>query len=485
MSSTQKDDSSEAPVLVEHEKSPVEGKGRSLQSHGSGPKEVGITTKAAEAARARAKISAARRSCVSSRATLAILLVISAAVLGGALLHARTHTARPNEWMLVINDGEMIRAGVGITHTARPGDQLAKFPSTLNKVSFKAQQVTKEKQGVEVSGFIVWVVNRIADGPFKAYKHLGGLTGDGLSNANSQLKLMAESVVRSQVAKISIEEAMTKREAIREAVRTAMQDVVKGWGVWIETVEVTDVRVMSKILFENLQTEFREKQSTLSEGIRIQHRQKLELARIQANLETKKAAALADGNAATHKAKELLKAKEEEAALEERHQDLALAELQRAQELERAKAKQVEESDKEKHACQLLRIEREREAGLRREAVKAELADYKVSKELARKRLELELELEATSKQLEVENQMTPRNMQKASLDSLVKIYRELPIQNVDVRHVNFGGAAFGGGEEGDTGVTTLGTLMPSLSAAVLGLREAQFGDSGAATGAK
>lgn len=38
-----------------------------------------------------------------------------------------------------------------------------------------------------------------------------------------------------------------------------MFDVVKNWGVWLETVEITDVVISSGSLFKDLQAEFREK----------------------------------------------------------------------------------------------------------------------------------------------------------------------------------------------------------------------------------
>ena len=141
------------------------------------------------------------------------------------LAHSRIHTAAPNEWLIVVKDGQMVRSGVGISHFAWYDEQVAKFPTALQKLPFKAQQVTLEKQGVEVSGFAVWVVNREADGPFKAYKHLGGLSAAGLKSANENLANMAESVIRSEVAKMTIDSVMTKREAVREAVRTSMQAV--------------------------------------------------------------------------------------------------------------------------------------------------------------------------------------------------------------------------------------------------------------------
>lgn len=34
--------------------------------------------------------------------------------------------------------------------------------------------------------------------------------------------------------------------------------MLNGWGVWVESVEITDVMISSKTLFENMQVEFRE-----------------------------------------------------------------------------------------------------------------------------------------------------------------------------------------------------------------------------------
>ena len=37
-----------------------------------------------------------------------------------------------------------------------------------------------------------------------------------------------------------------------------MFNVVKGWGVWVETFEVTEVQISSATLFKDLQTKYRE-----------------------------------------------------------------------------------------------------------------------------------------------------------------------------------------------------------------------------------
>ena len=37
-----------------------------------------------------------------------------------------------------------------------------------------------------------------------------------------------------------------------------MFEVVKGWGVWLETVEITGVTISSQSLFKDMQTNYRE-----------------------------------------------------------------------------------------------------------------------------------------------------------------------------------------------------------------------------------
>jgi hypothetical protein len=45
---------------------------------------------------------------------------------------------------------------------------------------------------------------------------------------------------------------------LRNGVKDEMQKVITGWGIWLETCEVVDIKIASQNLFTNLQTEFRE-----------------------------------------------------------------------------------------------------------------------------------------------------------------------------------------------------------------------------------
>jgi SPFH domain / Band 7 family len=51
---------------------------------------------------------------------------------------------------------------------------------------------------------------------------------------------------------------LKNRKKLREEVRQKMSEVVQGWGVWLETVEITDVTLVNNQLFRDLQAEFRE-----------------------------------------------------------------------------------------------------------------------------------------------------------------------------------------------------------------------------------
>ena len=50
---------------------------------------------------------------------------------------------------------------------------------------------------------------------------------------------------------------MTNRQMLRLEICKEMMEVIKGWGVWLEAVEITDVMILSNALFKNMQSAFR------------------------------------------------------------------------------------------------------------------------------------------------------------------------------------------------------------------------------------
>jgi len=51
--------------------------------------------------------------------------------------------------------------------------------------------------------------------------------------------------VRTTTASCTTKQILGEREMLRQKIRDEMTEVVKGWGVWLETVEITDVVIKS------------------------------------------------------------------------------------------------------------------------------------------------------------------------------------------------------------------------------------------------
>lgn len=77
-------------------------------------------------------------------------------------------------------------------------------------------------------------------------------------DANSNVQAMCESVLRNLIANSSLEEVLRNRNHLRDNMKRDLKDQFKGWGIWLETVEITEVKISSDRLFTDLQAEFRQ-----------------------------------------------------------------------------------------------------------------------------------------------------------------------------------------------------------------------------------
>lgn len=191
----------------------------------------------------------------------------------------------PNEWVLILRDGELVKAGIGLACFKSPFESVATFPSKLVKVDVYTQQVTKEMQGVQVSSHIEWTVDRNA--PLKAFKNLD-LSSGSHDTANETLRAMASAIVRNQVANSTIDHIIKNRQALREQIMTEMKEVVAGWGVHIATIEVTDVKILSSSLFKDLQSKFREENVKKATLEKLVVANSIGFEQLERNLETRK-----------------------------------------------------------------------------------------------------------------------------------------------------------------------------------------------------
>lgn len=72
---------------------------------------------------------------------------------------------------------------------------------------------------------------------------------------------MSSAIVRNCIANSTIDEVLKSRDLMRDQIKKKLTPIVTGWGVYLETVEIIDVKISSGSLFTNMQCKFREDQN--------------------------------------------------------------------------------------------------------------------------------------------------------------------------------------------------------------------------------
>lgn len=99
---------------------------------------------------------------------------------------------------------------------------------------------------------------------------------------------MAVAIVRDRVANMSLNDILKNRNKLRSGIKEEIQKLLAGWGIWLETVEIQDVKILSSSLFRNLQTEFREKSRIEAETISARINKQITEEKLQRNLISQK-----------------------------------------------------------------------------------------------------------------------------------------------------------------------------------------------------
>lgn len=86
---------------------------------------------------------------------------------------------------------------------------------------------------------------------------------------------MCISVIRDRIANMTIMDILRNRDKIKTEIQQTLQGTMSGWGMKIDTVEISNVRIKSHDLFKNMQTEFREEKNLIAEQIRSETENKI------------------------------------------------------------------------------------------------------------------------------------------------------------------------------------------------------------------
>jgi hypothetical protein len=258
--------------------------------------------------------------------------------------------------LIQMRQGRVVKSGQGMSCFKWPGDSVAVLPTSIAKLSFVADQVTREKVGVGVTGLAVY---RIAE-PLLAYR----MFDLDETSLESILRDMFIGATRRIVAGLTIDECLTHRkERVAAALMGEIAPVLggegaladgtsTGWGVILDNVEIQDVKVLSEQVFGRLQAPFRE--SLALEALGARDKVVKEEARL-----------LAEQRRLAEQSRRALMAEEEARIEAEQRREAALsahkdALLEREQAAELARQRERAEADRARASVELAS---QREAG--------------------------------------------------------------------------------------------------------------------------
>ena len=203
-------------------------------------------------------------------------------------LRSRYMVFPPNVYVMHMRKGKVRTSSYGGAFFKFPLiDQYRLLPTTIQRIEIKASEkvISKENQEIIVRGFLVWRVENAE----AAFKKISGMdaspktSSSSLNEINKKLELLAESVIRTTVANMSLDEILRNRSRIVDALMKEFAQVVATWGISIETVEIKDVELFNQDLFKNLQAEFENTKNLEAEQIRIQTDLEITKAKADAN----------------------------------------------------------------------------------------------------------------------------------------------------------------------------------------------------------
>lgn len=240
--------------------------------------------------------------------------------------------AYPHEYLIHFRNGKLNpkSSGQGARCFKQLGDMVFIIPTSLKEIIFEASQLSSDNVDINLRGMAIYRIND----PMRIYTQLNF---SNRQQAEEKLARMIGDLCRSTakwlVANMKLEECLRKRkeeiaEALKREVSQVVADPEKGWGVEVITIDIQDVFIQDKDIFEAMQTQFKTEKLRESQLIQLGMQKDLEVRRLEQELELSE----------YRKNKELDKARiEAEIMVEQLRLAQETEKIQFAKELEQAK----------------------------------------------------------------------------------------------------------------------------------------------------
>ena len=317
---------------------------------------------------------------------VAIAILVFLALVG--LIKSRYRIFTNRDFVLLFRRGKLVKQGYGGGHFIIPFiDEIIVLTTTIQTQAIQASEViTSENQDVVIKGFVVW---RIED-PVKAYQSISGSQNTGVMNEiNNTLSQLVESIIRTTVARLTLDQVLRERSLIIAAILEELLPVVGPLGIVINTAEIRHVDVVDQDLFNDLQEKYRQEAKLKAAQVKIETDKEIQKKQANSDQEVRIFRAQQEESAGT---REL----EKEKILIEQQEKMMLAEekkLRAVQKMEKERQAIIAELNKKTlkidSETQLIQVELDAESKKRREILE------KVQVEAEKKKLMAAAEAES------------------------------------------------------------------------------------------
>jgi low affinity Fe/Cu permease len=211
------------------------------------------------------------------------LVVVLPAVAAALLIYLGLRwsfvAAEPDEWLLRIRNGKLVNAGIGVSLWRLPGEVIARFSSTVQRVKFTAQAYSREHVAVTVDGFVLWTVQADGDGPFRAFSRLGIANLDKppreLKNPKHLLtgpqyhafQALLVSELQRQVGAMSLTDVLSDHGGLVEALDAGLQKLCSSLGIVLTQVELSQASPLDAGVLKDLAAQSEE--AVREQGTRV------------------------------------------------------------------------------------------------------------------------------------------------------------------------------------------------------------------------
>jgi SPFH domain/Band 7 family protein len=209
--------------------------------------------------------------------------------------------ARPDEWLLLVRRGKLADAGVGIYAFRLPGDDVVRFSSTLQRVTFSVEALTADRLALAVEGFLLWTVSPANGMPLRAFAKLGLANLDRpprelrserhllAAPQHHALQALVAAEALAVISALALEDAVSRPEALADQLRARLRRFGEGVGIEIQSLELARVRPADPAVLRELAAPREEALRRIAELERLEASEAID----QRDRESRRRAALA------------------------------------------------------------------------------------------------------------------------------------------------------------------------------------------------